>query len=73
VSNNTLLTNLACEFNEFTGSALDALFGTLHSNADNKTLCIAGNAGATESIATDKGWTICDYSLYIELFMESDY
>lgn len=61
VSNNTALANLYCAGNQLTDSALNALFGTLHSNVGEKSIIIRGNPGATscdKSIAMNKGWEI---------------
>ena len=62
VSKNTALTilNVQCQL---TSSALNALFGTLHSNAGEKTIYIAVNPGVSDcdrSIAERKGWTVND-------------
>jgi len=61
VSKNTALTRLYMQNNLFDTSALNATFGTLHSNPGTKTIYIAGNTGAstcTQTIATDKGWAV---------------
>jgi len=62
VSNNTALTELSCSWNQLLSLALNALFGTLHSNnlGEEKTISISENPGAEScdrSIATTKGWT----------------
>ena len=63
VSKNVALIRLYCMNNNLTGSALDALFKTLHSNytAETKMIYITYNPGindCTMSIAMDKGWMI---------------
>jgi hypothetical protein len=69
VSANTALTTLGVNYNQFTATALDALFGTLHSNPGAKTIYIranprsnpgagSGTNGCDQSIAIDKGWTV---------------
>jgi Leucine-rich repeat (LRR) protein len=63
VSSNTALTTLNCAGNRLTGSALDALFETLHSNDGDKIIYIKNNPGTDNcdrSIATNKGWTVND-------------
>jgi len=60
VSKNTALTILNCRNNQFSGSALNALFGTLHNNAGDKYIIMDNNPGASDcdrSIAERKGWT----------------
>ena len=61
VTKNTKLTYLYCSYNLLSKDALDALFGTLHSNIiDRKALSINDNPGTDscdQSIATDKGWS----------------
>ena len=59
VSKNTALTYLDCSYNELSAEALNALFGTLHSNtiSDEKRIVIGGNPGTgacNNSIATNK-------------------
>jgi len=64
LSNNTVLWFAECQYNQFTDKALDALFGTLHSNSIlgiTKAIVIQNNPGAATcnpSIAVDKGWTV---------------
>ena len=61
VSKCTALTELDCRNNQLTTAALNALFGTLHSNAGEKTIIIWNNPGANDcdhSIAERKGWTV---------------
>jgi hypothetical protein len=66
VSTNTALTFLYVQTNQLNAAALDALFGTLHSNAVSKSVYIrdnpagtgAGTSGCTQSIAAGKGWTV---------------
>ena len=65
VSKNTMLLVLRVYDNQLTSSALNALFGTLHNNAGEKTIYIGGNPGAKDcdrSIAESKGWTVKDTS-----------
>ena len=63
VSKNTALTKLEVG-HQLTAAALNALFGTLHSNTisgETKTINIYGNPGAADcdrGIAESKGWTI---------------
>jgi len=60
VSRNTVLTELRVG-RQLTGSTLNALFRTLHSNAGEKTIYISGNPGERDcdrSIAINKGWTV---------------
>ena len=64
VSKNTALTDLACVNNQLTSSALNDLFGTLHSNAGEKKIHIFNNPGSSDcdrSIAERKGWKVSDY------------
>jgi len=54
---------LDCRNNQLTSAGLNALFGTLHSNSisGQKTIWIGNNPGTnscTQSIATNKGWTV---------------
>jgi hypothetical protein len=71
----TALTYLQCSANQLTAEALNALFGTLHSNSveEEKRLYIIGNPGTADcdlTIAKGKGWTV-DYFVPIsaeELF-----
>jgi len=62
VSNNTALITLICYRNQLTATALNNLFGTLHSNnVGYKEIYIGGNSGTAScntSIATSKGWTV---------------
>ena len=62
VSKNTALKDLLCINNQLSASALDALFGTLHSNTIlDKIILVNGNPGAdacNPSIATKKGWKV---------------
>jgi hypothetical protein len=69
VSANTALTELRVQANLFTAAALDALFGTLHSNPGAKTIYIRNNprsgtdvnkgtSDCDPSIAITKGWTV---------------
>jgi len=61
VSKNTALTTLGVFSNQLTSSALNTLFGTLHSNVGEKTINISNNPGAADcdrSIAERKGWTV---------------
>jgi hypothetical protein len=61
VSANPALTILQVQNNQLSQSALEALFGTLHSNPGTKTITIGGNSGAAtcdRTIATNKGWTV---------------
>ena len=62
VSKNTALTRLNCNSNQLlTGSALNALFETLHSNTGEKIINIFDVPGANDcdrSIAERKGWTV---------------
>ena len=60
VSNNKVLTRLVCNYNQLTGSALNALFESLPDNAGKKFIYIHGNPGAEDcnlSIAERKGWS----------------
>ena len=60
VSKNKALTSLGFTTCQFTASALNAMFGTLHSNAGEKTIDLYGTSGAEDcdrSIAERKGWT----------------
>ena len=59
VSKNTALIDLDCSGNQLTSSALNALFGTLHSNPGEKIITIWQNPGTNDcdrSIAEKKGW-----------------
>jgi len=59
LSKNTALTYLDCAGNNLTAAALNALFGTLHSNAGEKKIRICNNPGEGDcdrSIAERKGW-----------------
>ena len=62
VSKNTALTELSVPSNQLTAAALNALFGTLHSNTisgKTKTIYIRDNPGTADcdrSIAESKGW-----------------
>ena len=61
VSKNTALTKLYVRENQLTAAALNALFGTLHSNPGEKTIYIHSNPGTADcdrSIAEHKGWTV---------------
>ena len=66
MSNNTTLVYLNCYSNQFTDDALDALFGSLHSNPNiigetEKYISIQDNPGTTTcntNIATEKGWRV---------------
>jgi hypothetical protein len=70
VGANPALTSLLVQTNLFNAAALNALFGTLHSNPDTtKTIYIGNNprsgagvgtgtSGCDQTIATDKGWTV---------------
>ena len=58
VGNNPMLTLLFCNGNQLTSAALNALFGTLHSNRGY--INIEGNPGEEDcnrSIAKNKGWS----------------
>jgi hypothetical protein len=63
VSKNTALSTLNCALNILNVEALNALFGTLHSNTipnKQKVLWIGNNpgtSGCTKTIAENKGWT----------------
>ena len=71
MSNNTELKDLWCWNNKMNTVALNALFGTLHSNTITnywgevtKNIYIGGNPGTNgcdTSIATAKGWTVKDF------------
>jgi len=64
VSKNTALTTVNVCSNQLDADALDAMLGTLHSNAGAKTIRIGFNPGTatcTLSIATTKGWTVTQY------------
>jgi hypothetical protein len=55
------LTTLQVQGNQFTDTALNALFGTLRTGGSGKTIYIRNNpgtAGCTQSIATGRGWTV---------------
>jgi len=63
VTNNTKLQTFSCSDNQLSATALNNLFGTLHSNAAimGKTIYIGNNPGTStcdRSIATNKGWTV---------------
>ena len=61
VSKNTELKELYCNYNQLTSSAINALFGTLHSNAGEKTIVLLNNPGVKDcdrSIAERKGWRV---------------
>ena len=65
MSNNTILIGLNCYSNQLSATELDALFGSLHSNAITgetaNYISIYDNPGTTTcnpSIATDRGWTV---------------
>ena len=65
VSKNTVLAALLCSNNQFTASALNNLFGTLHSNSPpqyyTKNITIGGNPGTAtcdQRIATARGWAV---------------
>ena len=62
VSKNTALTELYCDYNQLTAAALNALFGTLHSNTiERKMIFIGYNPGTATcdiSIAENKGWRV---------------
>jgi len=63
MSKNTTLTYLRCRDNQLTSFALNALFGTLNNNAEDKFIYIEGNPGTeacTRSIAEKKGWTFLE-------------
>jgi hypothetical protein len=63
VSKNTALTSLECYYNQLNAAALDALFGTLHSNTGYKYIGISGNpgtSGCNKAIAEQRGWTVSD-------------
>ena len=67
VSTNTALYLLSCHNNQLSAAALDALFGTLHSNTIpdvSKVIKINRNPGTSScdrSIATNKGWVFSDF------------
>ena len=63
VTNNTSLKYLYCFSNDLTTKELDALFGTLHSNAisGGKKIFVGKNPGSNDcdrSIAENKGWLV---------------
>jgi len=63
VSNNTALKDLHCQANQLMTTALNTLFGSLHSNTmeGGKSIRIGNNPGTDTcdtSIATNKGWTV---------------
>ena len=61
VSSATSLIALFCYNNQFSAASLNALFGTLNSNENEKFIYIGGNPGTDAcdtSIATNKGWTV---------------
>jgi len=62
LSKNTALKSVDISTNNFSSSALNSLFGTLHSNViPNKEIRIGQNPGTNtcdESIATKKGWKV---------------
>jgi hypothetical protein len=62
-STNTALKTILCQNNQFSANALNALFGTLHSNnvSGGKFISIKGNDGTgscDQSIAANKGWIV---------------
>jgi len=61
-SKNTALTFLRCEYSQLSASALDSLFGSLHSNTIlGKIIYVSGNPGSdacNPSIAREKGWAV---------------
>jgi hypothetical protein len=60
VSKNTALIKVICDDNQLSSSAINALFGTLHSNSGGKGIYVNGNPGTDDcdrSIAKGKGWT----------------
>jgi Leucine-rich repeat (LRR) protein len=62
VSKNTALTEINCGGNKLSTAALNALFGSLHSNGG--LIRIYSNPGVyycDRTIATSKGWTVIDY------------
>ena len=64
LSKNTVLTDLYFDGNQLTAAALNALFGTLHSNAGKKLISIDNNPGSKDcdrSIAERKGWRVEGY------------
>jgi hypothetical protein len=61
VSTNIVLNSLAVGANQFSGPALNALFGTLHTGVGTKYISFLLNPGTAtcdRSIATGRGWTI---------------
>ena len=61
LSTNTALTTLYVRGNELAASALNSLFGTLHSNTGSKNIYILNNPGTAtcdRSLATSRGWTV---------------
>ena len=62
VSMNTALGVLYCMYNQLSAAALNALFGTSHSNTiSGKVISVFGNPGAdtcNPGIATEKGWKV---------------
>ena len=53
-----------CTNNKLEAAALNALFGTLNSNAGTKEIHIGGNPGTDDcarSVAELKGWTVNDF------------
>jgi hypothetical protein len=68
VSANTALTKLSVQANLFTAAALNALFGTLHSNPGEKTIYIrnnprsgsvgSGTSDCDQNIAESRYWTV---------------
>ena len=61
VSKNTALTYLHCGVNQLTSTAINALFGTLHSNnIDGKRIIYVGSdcKDCDKTIATNKGWEV---------------
>jgi hypothetical protein len=69
VSAHTALTDLRIQYNQFTATALNALFNTLNSNPGTKTIYIRNNprsgtnankgtSDCDPSIAITKGWTV---------------
>jgi len=68
MNNNTTLIYVNCYSNQFTADALDALFGSLHSNPNiiggiEKYISIHDNPGTATchpNIATEKRWKVID-------------